>query len=87
MMTGFTAPWMPFCHTRMSFADILQARYGEMFGTTFDFLFYDITSTYFEGNAKGNPQAQRGYSRDKRPDCPQVCIGLVASREGLPVVI
>lgn len=42
----------------------LQTRYGELFGTTFDFLFYDITSTYFEGNAKGNPQAQRGYSRD-----------------------
>jgi transposase len=63
----------------------LQARYGELFGTTFDFLFYDITSTYFEGNAKGNPQAQRGYSRDKRSDCPQVCIGLVASREGLPL--
>ena len=63
----------------------LQARYGELFGTTFDFLFYDITSTYFEGHAKGNPQAQRGYSRDKRPDCPQVCIGLVTSREGLPL--
>ena len=63
----------------------LQARYGELFGTTFDFLFYDITSTYFEGNAKGNPQAQRGYSRDKRSDCSQVCIGLVASREGLPL--
>jgi transposase len=63
----------------------LQERYGELFGTTFDFLFYDITSTYFEGNAKGNPQARRGYSRDKRSDCPQVCIGLVASREGLPL--
>jgi transposase len=63
----------------------LQARYVELFGTTFDFLFYDITSTYFEGNAKNNPQAQRGYSRDKRPDCPQVCIGLVTSREGLPL--
>ena len=63
----------------------LQTRYGELFGTTFDFLFYDITSTYFEGSAKGNPQAQRGYSRDKRPDCPQVCIGLVASQEGLPL--
>jgi len=63
----------------------LQVRYGELFGTTFDFLFYDITSTYFEGNAKGNPQAKRGYSRDKRSDCPQVCIGLVTSREGLPL--
>jgi transposase len=63
----------------------LQNRYGELFGTTFEFLFYDITSTYFEGTAKGNPQAKRGYSRDSRPDCPQVTIGLVATKEGLPV--
>jgi transposase len=63
----------------------LQNRYGELFGETFDFLFYDITSTYFEGTALGNPQAKRGYSRDSRPDCPQVCIGLVTSREGLPL--
>ena len=63
----------------------LQRRYGELFGCSFDFLFYDITSTYFEGGAKGNPQAKRGYSRDGRPDCPQVCIGLVTTREGLPI--
>jgi transposase len=63
----------------------LQKRYGELFGSTFDFLFYDITSTYFEGSATGNPQATRGYSRDSRPDCPQVCIGLVATKEGLPI--
>jgi len=63
----------------------LQDRYGELFGETFDFLFYDITSTYFEGMALGNSQAKRGYSRDSRPDCPQVCIGLVTSREGLPL--
>jgi transposase len=63
----------------------LQNRYGALFGESFDFLFYDITSTYFEGNAKGNPQAKRGYSRDGRPDCPQICIGLVTSREGLPL--
>jgi transposase len=63
----------------------LQHRYGELFGTSFDFLFYDITSTYFEGSARGNPQAKRGYSRDGRPDCPQICIGLVTTREGLPL--
>jgi transposase len=63
----------------------LQKRYGELFGCSFDFLFYDITSTYFEGSAQGNPGAKRGYSRDGRPDCPQVCIGLVTTREGLPV--
>jgi transposase len=63
----------------------LQKRYGELFGCSFDFMFYDITSTYFEGSAKANPQAKRGYSRDGRPDCPQVCIGLVTTREGLPL--
>lgn len=63
----------------------LQKRYGELFGSSFDFLFYDITSTYFEGSGKINPQAKRGYSRDGRPDCVQVCIALVVSREGLPL--
>ncbi len=45
---------------------------------------YDLTSTYFEGQALGNPQAQRGYSRDKRPDCKQVLVGLVLDRDGFP---
>jgi transposase len=62
-----------------------QKVYGELFGTTFDLLLYDVTSTYFEGQAKGNPQAKRGYSRDNRPDCVQVCIGLVVTPEGLPL--
>ena len=48
-------------------------------------MLYDITSVYFEGEARGNPQAQRGYSRDHRPDCKQVCLGLVVTREGLPI--
>jgi transposase len=59
--------------------------YGELFGTTFDLLLYDVTSTYFEGLCEVNPQARRGYSRDKRPDCLQVCIALVATPEGLPL--
>jgi transposase len=63
----------------------LQQRYGELFGSRFDFLFYDITSTYFEGSGQNNEQARRGYSRDRRSDCVQVCIGLVLSREGLPL--
>ncbi len=45
---------------------------------------YDLTSTYFEGQAKANPQAKRGYSRDKRGDCKQVVVGLVLDREGFP---
>ena len=43
---------------------------------------YDLTSTYFEGQAKANPQAKRGYSRDKRGDCKQVVIGLVLDPQG-----
>jgi transposase len=45
---------------------------------------YDITSTYFEGLCPRNPQAKRGYSRDKRPDCKQVLVGLVINRDGFP---
>lgn len=62
-----------------------QQVYGELFGMTFDILLYDITSTYFEGQAKGNAQAKHGYSRDKRSDCVQVCIALVVTPEGLPL--
>lgn len=45
---------------------------------------YDLTSTYFEGQAEANPQARRGYSRDQRPDCKQVLVGLVLDRDGFP---
>ncbi len=55
----------------------LKERMGELFDLKYDLLLYDVTSTYFEGESKRNPKAQRGYSRDKRPDCKQVCIGLV----------
>ena len=50
----------------------LQERYAQWFGTRFDFLFYDVTSTYFEGMCAGNAQARHGYGRDQRPDCVQV---------------
>ena len=63
----------------------LRERYRSLFGARFEFLLYDITSTYFEGQCERNPQAQRGYSRDSRPDCKQVCIGLVVTPEGLPL--
>ena len=45
---------------------------------------YDLTSICFEGQAEANPQAKRGYSRDKRPDCKQVVVGLVLDGEGFP---
>jgi transposase len=63
----------------------LKQRLGELFQIEYDLLLYDVTSTYFEGEAEKNPQAQRGYSRDHRPDCKQVNIALVVSRQGLPL--
>jgi len=63
----------------------LKEQLGALFGLSFDLLLYDITSTYFEGKSEGNPQAMRGYSRDSRPDCKQVTIALVVSKEGLPI--
>lgn len=63
----------------------LKNRLGELFGLEYDLLLYDVTSTFFEGAVAGNPLAQRGYSRDRRGDCKQVCIGLVVSRCGMPL--
>jgi transposase len=63
----------------------LVKRLGELFDLSYDLLLYDVTSTYFEGQAERNPLAQRGHSRDHRPDCKQVCIAMVVTREGMPL--
>jgi transposase len=63
----------------------LQKRLGELFDLSYDLLLYDVTSTFFEGLAEKNPQAMRGHSRDHRPDCKQVCIAMVVTREGVPL--
>ena len=62
----------------------LVERFGELFDLDYDLLLYDVTSTYFEGRA--DPAlCKRGYSRDHRPDCVQVNIALVVTREGMPL--
>ncbi|MGH8702478.1 MAG: IS1634 family transposase [Burkholderiales bacterium] len=63
----------------------LARRCGELFAVENEVLLYDVTSTFFEGQAEANPLAQRGYSRDHRPDCKQVCIALVVSFDGFPL--
>lgn len=63
----------------------LTKRCGELFAIDNEVLLYDVTSTYFEGQALANPLAQRGYSRDHRPDCKQVCIALVVTFDGFPL--
>lgn len=66
----------------------LTARWRDLFNANFDVLLYDLTSTYFEINASDLAEGDKrrhGYSRDKRPDCPQVVIALVVTPDGLPL--
>ena len=66
----------------------LMARWRDLFHADFDVLLYDLTSTYFEINASDVAEGDKrrhGYSRDKRPDCPQVVIALVVTPDGLPL--
>ncbi len=62
----------------------LAARERTLFNLDDTIYLYDLTSTYFEGQCPYNPQAKRGYSRDHRPDCKQVVVGLVLDRDGFP---
>jgi hypothetical protein len=66
----------------------LVRRWRDLFNANFDVLLYNLTSTYFEVNASDLPEGSKrrhGYSRDKRPDCPQVVIALVVTPDGLPL--
>jgi transposase len=69
---------------REEIENALAQRERTLFNLDDTLLLYDLTSTYFEGLAARNPQAQRGYSRDQRPDCKQVVVGLVLNGDGFP---
>ena len=81
------------CHDRLlackeALFGHLVERWRDLFNASFDVLLYDLTSTYFEIDAAGLPEGDKrrhGYSRDKRPDCPQVVIALVVTPDGLPL--
>jgi len=70
---------------RAAIESALAEREKSLFNLGNTILLYDLTSTYFEGKAALNPKAKRGYSRDHRPDCKQVVVGLVIGREGFPL--
>jgi hypothetical protein len=81
------------CHDRLiahkqALFSHLTERWRDLFNVSFDVLLYDLTSTYFEVDASDLPEGSKrrhGYSRDKRPDCPQLVIALVVTPEGLPL--
>ena len=63
----------------------LASKWRDLFGATFEVLLYDLTSSYFEGEALEVDKARRGYSRDHRPDCLQILLALVVTSEGFPL--
>lgn len=69
---------------RQRIESALAEREKSLFNLDDTYYLYDLTSTYFEGQCLLNPKAQRGYSRDQRPDCKQVVVGLVLDRDGFP---
>lgn len=69
---------------RQGIESALAEREKSLFNLDDTYYLYDLTSTYFEGQCLSNPKAQRGYSRDQRPDCKQVVVGLVLDRDGFP---
>ncbi|MGD0733370.1 MAG: IS1634 family transposase [Terracidiphilus sp.] len=62
--------------------DALFGRIQDLFGLPVTVTLYDLTNTYFEGTAAGNPKAARGRSKEKRSDCPLVTLGLVLDGSG-----
>src|SRR2546425_13302045 len=70
---------------RVAMEAALDERERNLFNLDATVYLYDLTSTYFEGKALANPKAKRGYSRDGRPDCKQVLIGLAVNRDGFPL--
>lgn len=60
----------------------LFARVSELFGLDCTVTLYDLTNTYFEGEAPTNPKAKRGHSKEKRRDCALLTLGLVLDGSG-----
>ena len=67
---------------RQAIEEHLRQRQGQLFQTDRTLLLYDLTNSYFEGEALGNPKAKRGNSKEKRNDCPQIVLGMVFDRRG-----
>jgi hypothetical protein len=59
-------------------------RVRDLFNIDLDLVFWDTTSTYFEGSGPGD-LAHYGYSKDKRADRLQIMVGILMTKEGIPV--
>lgn len=62
----------------------LRTREKDLFSLPEKIILYDLTNTYFEGNAKANGKAKRGRSKEKQKGRPLVTLGLVIDEQGFP---
>jgi hypothetical protein len=96
MPEGFTPPSADQYYRALdAIADAKEATESELYGALCDLtnldlrlVCYDLTSTYFEGSTRSSarfPSRAFGYSRDHRPDRPQVVIGLLCTGDGIPI--
>lgn len=70
---------------RIQIENLLREREKSLFNLDDTLILYDLTNTYFEGEAKGTPKAKRGHSKEKRTDCKLVAMGLMVDGEGFPI--
>ncbi len=68
-------------HRKALESKLFQRALG-LFGQQPTVTLVDLTNTYFEGEAKAQPKAQRGHSKEKRNDCPLLTLGLVLDGSG-----
>jgi len=62
--------------------DHLAGREADLFDLPETLCFFDLTNTYFEGQAAANPKARRGHSKEKRSDCKLLTLALVIDAQG-----
>lgn len=60
----------------------LAGREADLFDLPETMCFFDLTNTYFEGQAAANPKARRGHSKEKRSDCKLLTLALVIDEQG-----
>ena len=64
---------------------LLREKEKDIFPGSSTLFLYDLTNTYFEGQCKNNSIAKRGKSKEKRSDCPLICLALLVDSRGYPI--
>jgi len=75
-------PFSPRC-TKDLVEEALFDRRRDLF-SGLDCVFFDTTSVYFEGEG-GQTLGRLGHSKDHRPDCNQMIVGVILDNSGHPV--